>query len=118
MKALQAEMNDALMETVEESYVDLKDNVNYFYNSPEGRYKRTGQLKASPQLDGINYNGNSAVGQISINTSTQYDPAGRDTETIYGYAENDGLIGNGGFWRATEYDITNNMSKNFSKRFH
>ena len=117
VKALQTEMYVALEEAAEQSYMDLKENVNFFYDSPEGRYKRTGQLKASPQLDSINYNGNSAIGQISINTGTQYDPAGRDTNTIYGYAESDGLIGNGGFWRATEYDIEDNISKSFGKRF-
>ena len=57
IQAIQAEMNEALGEAVEESYLDLKDNVNHFYDSPEGRYKRTGQLKASPQIDAINYNG-------------------------------------------------------------
>lgn len=117
VKAIQDEMREALEEAVEESYMDLKDNVNYFYDSPEGRYKRTGQLKASPQIDAVNFNGNSAIGQISINTGTQYDPAGRDTNTIYGYAESDGLIGNGGFWRATEYGIEDNIAKSFGKRF-
>jgi hypothetical protein len=117
VKALQTEMYVALEEAAEQSYMDLKENVNFFYDSPEGRYKRTGQLKASPQLDSINYNGNSAIGQISINTGTQYDPAGRDTNTIYGYAESDGLIGNGGFWRATEYDIEDNIAESFGKRF-
>ena len=116
VKALQTEMYVALEEAAEQSYMDLKENVNFFYDSPEGRYKRTGQLKASPQLDSINYNGNSAIGQISINTGTQYDPAGRDTNT-YGYAESDGLIGNGGFWRATEYDIEDNIAESFGKRF-
>lgn len=117
IQAIQAEMNEALGEAVEESYLDLKDNVNHFYDSPEGRYKRTGQLKASPQIDAINYNGNSAVGQISINTGTQYVPAGRDTNAIYNYAEDNGLIGNGGFWKTTEYDIEDNILKSFGKRF-
>ena len=116
-KALQNEMNSALEETVENSYMNLKDNVEFFYNSPEGVYKRTGQLKASPQLDGIKFNGDSAIGQISINTSTQYNPAGRDTETIYGYAEADGLIGNGWFWRETTENIPRILQESFGKRF-
>ena len=41
-------MYEALEETVEDSYQDLKNNVNHFYDSPEGRYKRTGQLRDSP----------------------------------------------------------------------
>ena len=116
-KALQNEMNSALEETVENSYMNLKDNVEFFYNSPEGVYKRTGQLKASPQFDGIKFNGDSAIGQISINTSTQYNPAGRDTETIYGYAEADGLIGNGWFWRETTENIPRILQESFGKRF-
>lgn len=91
--AIQKEMYEALEETIEDSYQDLKNNVNHFYDSPEGRYKRTGQLRDSPQLDGINYSGDSAQGQISINTGTQYSPSGRDTATIYGYAEAGGLLG-------------------------
>ena len=61
--------------------------------------------------------GNDAVAQLSINTGTQYDPAGRDTETIYGYAEEGGLRGNGGFWKQTEIDIENNIDESFGKRF-
>ena len=115
--ALQKEMYAATQEATEKSYDDLQENVENFYDSVEGRYHRTGQLRDSPQLDGINYNGNSAMGRISINTGTQYDPAGRDTETIYGYAEADGLIGNGGFWKKTKEDIEKNIEDSFGKRF-
>ncbi len=115
--AIQREMYQALEETVEDSFLDLKDNVNHYYDSPEGRYKRTGQLRDSPQEDGINFNGDSAIGQISINTGTQYDPSGRDTQTIYGYAESGGLLGNGGFWKNTEDNIEKNIDRNFGKRF-
>ncbi|MEY8410506.1 hypothetical protein AALB51_04565 [Lachnospiraceae bacterium 62-26] len=115
--ALQKEMCSAVQEATEKSYDDLKESVAHFYDSVEGRYHRTGQLRDSPQLDGINYNNDSAIGRISINTGTQYDPAGRDTETIYGYAEADGLIGNGGFWQKTEEDIEKNIEDSFGKRF-
>lgn len=115
--ALQKEMYAALDEATENSFENLKENVSHFYDAPEGRYKRTGQLMASPQLDGINHNGNSAISQISINTGTQYDPAGRDTETIYGYAEDGGLLGYGGFWEKTNYEIRRNIANSFSKRF-
>lgn len=115
--ALQKEMYDALDEATEKSLDDLQENVNYFYTAPEGQYKRTGQLKSSPQIDAINHNGDTAISQISINTSTQYYPAGRDTETIYGYAEDDGLLGYGGFWRETLIEIEENVKKSFSKRF-
>lgn len=115
--AIQKKMYSALKDVVEDSYLDLKENVNHFYDAPEGRYKRTNQLRDSPQLDGVNFNGDSAIGQISINTGTQYDPSGRDTKTIYGYAENNGLIGNGGFFKKTEDDIERNINRVFGEYF-
>lgn len=124
-KAIQEEMYTAFKEAVNKSYDDLQRNVDHFYDAPGNPkpgnpppgYDRTGQLKASPQLDGIDIMGNDAVAQLSINTGTQYDPAGRDTETIYGYAEDGGLRGNGGFWKQTEYDIEDNINESFGKRF-
>lgn len=115
--ALQKEMYAATQEATEKSYEDLKSNVEHFYDSAEGVYQRTGQLRDSPQLDGIDCSGDNAVGQISINTGTQYPIAGRDTATIYNYAENDGLLGNGGFWQRTEEKIKDNINSAFSKRF-
>lgn len=115
--AIQKEMYSALEETTEDSYQDLKNNVNHFYESPEGRYKRTGQLRDSPQLDAVSFNNDSAVGQLSINTSTQYDPSGRDTQTIFNYAENNGLLGNGNFFKNTEDDIEKNIDRDFGKYF-
>lgn len=115
--ALQKEMYAATQEATEKSFQDLQTNVQLFYDSTEGRYQRTGQLRASPQLDGIDFNGDNAVSQISINTGTQYDPAGRDTATIYEYAEEGGLLGNGGFWQRTEEDIEKNIADAFDKRF-
>lgn len=124
-KAIQEEMHTAFREAVNKSYDDLQTNVEHFYDAPGNPkpgnpppgYDRTGQLKASPQLDGIDIMGNDAIAQLSINTGTQYDPAGRDTETIYGYAEEGGLRGNGGFWKQTEIDIEDNINNSFGKRF-
>lgn len=110
-------MYHAVQDATEQSFQDLKSNVENFYDAPEGRYKRTGQLRDSPQLDGIDFNDDVAVGQISINTSTQYDPSSRDTETIYGYAEAGGLLGNGGFFERTEENIENNIKTSFGKYF-
>lgn len=115
--ALRKEMYNAVQESTEKSYEDLRENLGNFYNSPQGTYQRTGQLGDSGQIDGINFNGDSAVSQLSISTSTQYDPSGRDTETIYGYAENNGLCGNGNFWSKTEDDIPKNIEKSFGKHF-
>lgn len=59
---------------------------------------------------------NGAMAQISINTGTQYDPAGRDTETIYGYAEADGLIGKGYFWERSKEEIPKILEEEIEKR--
>ena len=115
--AIRKEMYAATQEATEQSFQDLRQEVSHFYDSPEGRYHRTGQLRDSPQLDGINFNGDSAVSQFSINTGTQYAPSGRYTETIYNYAEDGGLLGNGGFWQRTEEKIKKNIEDAFSKHF-
>lgn len=124
-RAIQQEFHAAFTEAVDESFDDLRENVEFFYakpgnpkpgNPPPG-YDRTGQLKDSPQLDTVDIYGNSANAQLSINTGTQYDPAGRDTETIYGYAEDGGLLGHGGFWERTLEDIEDNINEAFLKRF-
>ena len=79
-------------------------------------YKRTGQLGNSPEGE-VFVNGDSVSGEIRLNTSKQYNSAGRDTQTIYGYAENGGLLGNGGFWDRTKEDVQKNIQEVFSKRF-
>ena len=115
--AMLSELQNAVSEATEKSYEKLKENVAHFYDAPEGRYHRTGQLQDSPTNDGCSTTSNGAVGQISINTSTQYDPAGRDTEWIYNTAEANGLLGNGGFWKKTESEIQNILDSEVAKRF-
>ena len=100
--AIQKEMYSALEETTEDSYQDLKKNVGFFYSAPEGSRYNSGDV---------------AEGQISINTGTQYDPSGRDTQTIFNYAEDNGLLGNGGFWQKTQDDIEKNIDRDFGERF-
>lgn len=116
--ALQKEMYAALEETTNQSFQDLQTNVGLFYDTSEGVYRRTGQLRDSPQLDGISFNGDSAVSQISINTGTQYDPSSRDTATIYNYAEDGGLLGKGGFFEKTKEEIEKNIDGAFGKHFN
>ena len=94
----------------------FQKNVDEFYTIPEGRYHRIGMLQAAPQLDTVFETKNGAMAQISINTGTQYDPAGRDTETIYGYAEADGLIGKGGFWERSKEEIPEILEEEIEKR--
>lgn len=116
--ALRKKMYATTQETTERSFQDLQDNVKLFYSVPEGRYHRTKQLMNSPQLKEISFNGDTATGEIEIDTnSPSYNPAGRTVEEIYNYAEADELIGAGGFWEKTESQIKRNIQETFSKHF-
>lgn len=119
--ALQQAMYDAIDEATQNSYEDLKENVEHFYDGDKGikpaTYKRTGQFMNSPQLDNITHAGNTATSQISINDEVPYNPSGRDTHTIYEYAEDGGLRGYGGFWQRSMEDTRRNIADSFSKRF-
>lgn len=107
---------EAMQEVVDESFKDAHENVDHFYDSPEGVYKRTGQLAESIEQE-FKSGTNSASGEISLDTSYIYNPSGRDTKTIYGYAESGGLLGNGGFWEQTKEDVSKNINKSYGKRF-
>jgi len=107
---------EAMQEVVDESFKDAHENVDHFYDSPEGVYKRTGQLAESIEQE-FKSGTNSASGTISLDTSYRYNPSGRDTKTIYGYAESGGLLGNGGFWEQTKEDVSKNINKSYGKRF-
>ena len=110
--ALKKECEEALQEAMEKSYNDAKDNVNNFYAAPEGDYHRTGALAESPTMSVSGMSG-----KLSLNTGQAYSPAGRDTNTIYNYAESGGLIGNGGFWAKSKADVQKNINESFGKRF-
>lgn len=125
LAAIQKEMYSAMEETVEKSFQDLHENVDYFYDSPGNPtsvhtpppgYDRTGQLAESPERE-ISGGGNTVTAKLNLDTSYKYTPSGRDTKTIYGYAEDGGLLGNGGFWKKTLYEIEENMNEAFEKRF-
>lgn len=115
-KSLQKEVRDATEEAVEKSFQDLHENVDNFYTAPGGRYHRTGQLSESPEMR-LNGSGDSYTGELSLDTTYQYYPAGRPTDIIYGYAEDGGLLGNGGFWQRTQLNIEENINEAFGKRF-
>lgn len=114
--AILKEVRSAVDAAAQESKNVLQKNVDEFYSIPEGRYHRIGMLQAAPQLDSVFETKNGAMAQVSINTSTQYDPAGRDTETIYGYAEADGLIGKGHFWERTTTEVSGILEEEIEKR--
>ena len=116
-EAMLKEMLAAMEETVDKSFQDIHKNVDHFYSKGRGRYKRTGQLAESPQIDGISGGGDSVTGQLSLDTGYVYNPSGRDTETIYGWAEQGGLLGNCQFWQKSMDDIENNIEESFGKRF-
>lgn len=115
--AIQRENNAAMQEVVDKSFMDAHENVDEFYNSPEGQYKRTGQLAESPEHEFYG-GGNVAKGIIRLDTTFVYKPSGISTEEIYTLGENGGLLGNGGFWMKTEQDIQKNINECYGKRFY
>lgn len=115
-KSLQKEVRDATEEAVEKSFQNLHENIDNFYSAPGGRYHRTEQLAESPEMR-LYGSGDSYTGELSLDTTYQYYPAGRPTDVIYGYAEDGGLLGNGGFWQKTQFNIKENINEAFGKRF-
>ena len=115
--AIQKEIRDAMTEVADQSLLNVHQNVDSFYAfGGGGQYQRTGQLAESPEVrlsgGGDNYNL-----QISLDTGFRYNPSGRDTMTIYNYAELGGLRENGGFWAKTKKDVEKNINVAFGKRF-
>lgn len=115
--ALLKDTREAVKAATERVHEKLQENVDYFYTAPEGKYKRIGLLQSAPQIDGLYETDDGAIAQVSISTGTQYDPAGRDTQWIYNAAENDELLGHGGFWQKTEVEIANILDEEIRKRF-
>lgn len=115
---IRTQMYNAANNALNQSFQDAHDNVDNFYNSPEGRYyHRTGQLAESVMHQEISGTGNHYAGEISLDTEFRYNPSGRDTQTIYNYAESGELLGNGGFWSKTLQNIEENINREFGKRF-
>ena len=115
--AIQKEIKDAMTEVADQSLLNVHQNVDSFYAfGGGGQYQRTGQLAESPEVrlsgGGDNYNL-----QISLDTGFRYNPSGRDTMTIYSYAESTGLRKNSGFWTKTKKDVEKNINVAFAKRF-
>lgn len=114
--AIQQKVKSAMEDAVDNSFIDAHMNVDQYYNSTPGRYTRTGQLAESPEAS-LSGNGDNYHGEISLDTGFRYNPSGRDTMTIYDYAESGGLRGNGGFWEKTKQDVEKNIQESFGKRF-
>lgn len=114
--ALQKEVADATQEVIDQSVDDLYRNVDRFYSSAAGRYNRTGTLRMSP-MGSFKGGGRVSSGEIQLDTGHTYVPAGRDTVTIYNYAEDGGLLGQGGFWSRTMAAVPGYIQASFGKRF-
>lgn len=114
--ALQQEVAEATAEVIDASMDDLFMNTDQFYSSSEGRYTRTGTLRMSPESE-FSGGGSVSSGEIRLNTGHRYSPSGRDTQTIYNYAEDGGLLGNGGFWSRTMNQVPRHIQKSFGSRF-
>lgn len=116
-QALQKEVADATREVIDNSMEDLHRNVGHFYGAAGGRYMRTGTLRSSPECS---FMGGGAVssGEIRLNTGYTYVPSGRDTKTIYNFAESGGLLGNGGFWADTMSAVPRHIQTAFGSRFY
>lgn len=114
--ALEQEVSEATEEVIYNSLMELHRNVDHFYSSEEGRYHRTGRLQASPESS-FQGGGTVSAGEIRLNTGYTYVPSGVSTPTIYQFAENGGLLGNGGFWSGTVSKIPGYIQKSFGSRF-
>lgn len=115
--ALQKEVAFAMEEAATKSFMDVHKNVDAFYLAGGGgTYQRTGQLAESPEVrlsgGGDNYNM-----ELGLDTEFRYNPSGRDTATIYTFAEENGLRGKGAFWAKTKEDVKKNIDESFGKRF-
>ena len=117
VQTLQKEVADATEEVIDNSLDDLYRNTDRFYGSPEGRYSRTGALRMSP-MSSFMPGGSVSSGEIKLNTGYAYVPSGRDTTTIYNYAESGGLLGHGGFWSDTMNGIPKHIQAAFGSRFY
>lgn len=125
-KAARNKMRESMQSVIKKSYKDAKVNVAAFYtlpgnptsiaNPPPG-YDRTGRLGESVEMEYSSHE-NSAKGEIRLDTDYTYKPSGRDTTTIYNYAEHGGLLGLGGFWEETKQDVKKNINEEFGKRFN
>lgn len=113
---LRKKMTAAMTDTVHKSFDELNENVGCFYDAPEGTYHRTGALSESPEYE-ISGGGDSVNGELRLDTGHTYNPSGRDTQTIYGYAEAGELLGNGGFWDKSKENIEKNIQEAFGKHF-
>ena len=114
--AILKEVRSAVDATAKESKNVLQKNVDEFYTIPEGRYHRIGMLQAAPQLDTV-FETKMELWRrfllIQVHSTILLEEI---RETIYGYAEADGLIGKGGFWERSKEEIPRILEEEIEKR--
>ena len=119
-KALQDKMREALMGTLDDSFMALSQNVLDFYQGDPVMYERTGAFGESPDWKPIEGSGNSLVATVYMDGDYQYNtgmhPSGL---TVFQWAEehSHGILGNSGTWAKTEDDIVEAINDNFGRAF-
>lgn len=119
-KAMQNEMENAMIETEGYSYRDaLNNNSDYYVGSTPEMYERTYQYKNSPRTTGVQGNGDNYNFEIYLDMGFNYETGTWSTPKIFDAIENGGggTIGNHGQWRRTEEYIQKNINSSFGKRF-
>lgn len=102
---LQKRAEDAVAVTTDKVIIRINQELdNYYAGNQPIVYQRTGQLAESAYVESMASNESTVSAVIRLDTDYKYNPAGRDTATIYGWAESGSLVGNGGFWaRSVDY---------------
>ena len=112
---------DTLMTYLEDGHCSLSNNLSENAIRPFTVGRRNWLFSASPKgaaASSMVYTMVEMAKANDLNTyKYRYDSSRRDTQTIYNYAEDGGLIGNGGFWAKTKVDFERNIKSAFGKWF-
>lgn len=114
-KALQKQMRSAMEEVDKKGLAAAQENVEGFYTGNPAYYKRTGMLGASAESTGVYGDRDNLKTTIYLNQSYKYDTGSWSTAQVMDAAENDYLVGTGGFWEKTKEDIEDIIDDAFTK---
>lgn len=114
-------VQSATSEAQIQSYLRLKEYLEWFYSVPQGvRYRRTGHLGESAVLGSFSADSNGANAIINIDISPFYTTGSYDTPKVFEEAEahGSGIRGVPNFWGNTMMDMENEIIPNaFGKYF-
>ena len=114
-------VQSATSEAQIQSYLRLKEYLEWFYSVPQGvRYRRTGHLGESAELGSYSTNSTGANAIINIDISPFYTTGSYDTPKVFEEAEihGSGIRGVPNFWGNTMTDMENEIIPNaFGKYF-